>query len=762
MDVQISPNTFAVDVVLGPTPPLGEGIVTGPPVLQADVVLTSLLPGAIDEQLISGQVPAIDVLPPNTSIVDVTAILGGPPGPTGPAGPAGGPTGPAGPTGPPGASGPAGPTGAASTVPGPTGAAGATGAQGLQGAPGPAGPQGNIGPTGAAGLTGPQGQQGVQGVAGPAGPQGAQGVQGAPGSQGAAGPTGPAGPSGPAGPTGPPGTGGAGGASVTVSDTAPANPNSGDLWFTSAEGQLYLWYQDPTSQQWVPASSGAGPQGVAGVQGPIGATGPLGPTGSAGPLGPTGPQGVAGPQGLPGATGAAGPMPPASIINPHMDGAAAPGTSTNYTREDHVHPTDTTKLNLSGGTMTGALVVPQLNISGPVATSRTLWFQTSGSNRWVFYMNGAAESGSNAGSDLCINSYSDSGALLATPFILTRSTGAAAFTGQVTSSTGLGATTASGISAYTTYTVSGVHTWTIGGGGGGNFRIDDATRAVQALAIDQNNGIWTIYNGLISGGALTCNSTLNVSGASALAGLSCAAISSSGQFLCTQGRILAQTTTAGQPSVTVWDTTQALAAGMFVGGGGYLYLARMDGAGAYISPYWYLQLNITSQAAVFASNLTANGNFSSNQINGTTIIASSSLQCSVAAGANAILYLTAAGQRQWYIGSMSNSQFYITDNSAGAVRMIIDTAGTLTQAATAVMKAGARSVSACATHAVLSGPALRRIEESPLTEVFITDTIAPTEAVKQSRKIKITGVARLLGEAVKRIHHGDSISSLFI
>src|SRR5215472_14182909 len=91
-----------------------------------------------------------------------------------------------------------------------------------------------------------------------------------------------------------------------------------------------------------------------------------GPTGSAGPLGPTGPQGVAGPQGLPGATGAAGPMPPASIINPHMDGAAAPGTSTNYTREDHVHPTDTTKLNLSGGTMTGALVVPQLNISGPV------------------------------------------------------------------------------------------------------------------------------------------------------------------------------------------------------------------------------------------------------------------------------------------------------------------------------------------------------------------------------------------------------------
>jgi len=93
---------------------------------------------------------------------------------------------------------------------------------------------------------------------------------------------------------------------------------------------------------------------------------------------------------------------------------------------------------------------------------------------------------------------------------------------------------------------------------------------------------------------------------------------------------------------------------------------------------------------------------------------------------------------------------------------MIDTAGTLTHAARAVMEAGARSVSACATHAVLSGPALKRIEESPLSEVIVTDTIPLREEAKASKKIKQLTVARLLGEAIKRIHHGDSISSLFI
>jgi ribose-phosphate pyrophosphokinase len=93
---------------------------------------------------------------------------------------------------------------------------------------------------------------------------------------------------------------------------------------------------------------------------------------------------------------------------------------------------------------------------------------------------------------------------------------------------------------------------------------------------------------------------------------------------------------------------------------------------------------------------------------------------------------------------------------------IIDTAGTLTAAARAVMEHGARSVSACATHGVLSGPAIARIEESALSEVVVTDTIPHSAAVKGSSKIRVLSVARLLGEAIKRIHHGDSISNLFI
>ena len=93
---------------------------------------------------------------------------------------------------------------------------------------------------------------------------------------------------------------------------------------------------------------------------------------------------------------------------------------------------------------------------------------------------------------------------------------------------------------------------------------------------------------------------------------------------------------------------------------------------------------------------------------------------------------------------------------------IIDTAGTLCNAARAVMDAGAKSVKACASHPVFSGAAIERIEESPLSRVVVTNTIPLSEAGKASSKIKVLSVGRLLGEAVKRIHHGDSISSLFI
>jgi ribose-phosphate pyrophosphokinase len=93
---------------------------------------------------------------------------------------------------------------------------------------------------------------------------------------------------------------------------------------------------------------------------------------------------------------------------------------------------------------------------------------------------------------------------------------------------------------------------------------------------------------------------------------------------------------------------------------------------------------------------------------------------------------------------------------------IIDTAGTLAHAARALSEAGARTVSACCTHGVLSGPAIERIEKSPLTELIVTDTIPLRAEAKACAKIKQLSVARILGEAIKRIHHGDSISSLFI
>ena len=93
---------------------------------------------------------------------------------------------------------------------------------------------------------------------------------------------------------------------------------------------------------------------------------------------------------------------------------------------------------------------------------------------------------------------------------------------------------------------------------------------------------------------------------------------------------------------------------------------------------------------------------------------------------------------------------------------MIDTAGTLVNGANALMKAGAKSVAACATHAVLSGPAVNRIKESPLTEVVITNTIPLSPEALATGKFKVVSIARLLAEAIRRIHHSDSVSSLFV
>ena len=107
------------------------------------------------------------------------------------------------------------------------------------------------------------------------------------------------------------------------------------------------------------------------------------------------------------------------------------------------------------------------------------------------------------------------------------------------------------------------------------------------------------------------------------------------------------------------------------------------------------------------------------------------------------------------IGSVKGKRIIILDD-------MIDTAGTVVQAARAMKEAGALEVSICCTHPVLSGPALERIEDSEIKEVIVTDTIPLSDQAKTCKKIKVLSVSGILGEAVRRIYYNDSVSSLFI
>lgn len=92
---------------------------------------------------------------------------------------------------------------------------------------------------------------------------------------------------------------------------------------------------------------------------------------------------------------------------------------------------------------------------------------------------------------------------------------------------------------------------------------------------------------------------------------------------------------------------------------------------------------------------------------------------------------------------------------------MVDTAGTLTQAAAALSRAGAASVNCYTTHPVLSGPALQRVTESPLGELVVSNTVALTPAALACPKIRQLSVAPLFGEAIRRVHTGESVSNLF-
>ncbi len=107
------------------------------------------------------------------------------------------------------------------------------------------------------------------------------------------------------------------------------------------------------------------------------------------------------------------------------------------------------------------------------------------------------------------------------------------------------------------------------------------------------------------------------------------------------------------------------------------------------------------------------------------------------------------------IGDVKNRTCLLLDD-------IVDTAGTLCKTAHALMDAGARQVYACATHAVLSGPALVRIAKSPLAEVVVTNTIPLSPAAQQEPKIKVRSIAGLIARAIQSVHEETSVSKLFV
>ncbi len=93
---------------------------------------------------------------------------------------------------------------------------------------------------------------------------------------------------------------------------------------------------------------------------------------------------------------------------------------------------------------------------------------------------------------------------------------------------------------------------------------------------------------------------------------------------------------------------------------------------------------------------------------------------------------------------------------------MVDTAGTLTQAAVALQHRNTNKIYACCTHPVLSGPAIERIESSPIDHLVVTNTIPLNEKARNCKKITVLSIAQLLGETIKRIYSSHSVSTLFV
>jgi ribose-phosphate pyrophosphokinase len=103
----------------------------------------------------------------------------------------------------------------------------------------------------------------------------------------------------------------------------------------------------------------------------------------------------------------------------------------------------------------------------------------------------------------------------------------------------------------------------------------------------------------------------------------------------------------------------------------------------------------------------------------------------------------------------------VRDRDVVVVDDMIDTAGTLVQAVEALKREGARRILACGVHAVLSGPAVQRLKAAPMEEVIVTNSI-PVSAEKRAARVTVLSVAPLLGEAIRRIHDDESVSTLFV
>jgi ribose-phosphate pyrophosphokinase len=107
------------------------------------------------------------------------------------------------------------------------------------------------------------------------------------------------------------------------------------------------------------------------------------------------------------------------------------------------------------------------------------------------------------------------------------------------------------------------------------------------------------------------------------------------------------------------------------------------------------------------------------------------------------------------VGDVAGKKVVILDD-------MVDTAGTLVEAAGAIMKNGAREVHAVCAHPVLSGPSIERIEKSPLKTLIVTNTIPLRNNARSCKKIKVLSISELVGEAIVRSFRGDSVTSLFI